>query len=291
MFICPNLRNQRYRSKLEMVKNRRCQHDRRATRCTVEPCMGTKVCQHKNRKERCTIPPCIGLGLCTHKKRKDSCAECISNTPLEKLLTLKNRCVSCGKRLHSAFRIQEQLCQACSKSYNNSGASVRIEHVWRDIIIQEMQFEPTSMDQGLCPVKGLCQSKYRPDMLYLTSTVAILLELDENSHSAYNLDCEVARLCGLKEYFPDHIVLVIRLNPDNSNQTTLLLNDRTRVMVCVAEFYLRYPERLCLLRTNVSYLYYSGVKHIDEAITNRDSINVLPLISCAHPSSNRKFLA
>jgi hypothetical protein len=283
-----------------------CQHNRQKAKCCEPPCQGkgfcvhkkhrslcflckgSQICQHSKRKGSCLI--CKGSQICIHSKQKSDCIECLKSTPLEKILKRKNRCLCCGRRLKSLVRQQEQLCKPCSREYNNSGPSVRIEHVWRDIMIEEMQFPPTSMDQGLCPVEGLCQSKYRPDMLYLTTNIAILLELDEDSHKRYSIDCEVARLCGLKEYFPDHIVLVIRLNPDNSNQTTLLLNDRTRVMVCVAEFYLRYPERLCLLRTNVSYLYYSGVKHIDEAITNKDSIDVLPLISCAHPSSNRKFL-
>ena len=117
---------------------------------------------------------------------------------------------------YNDFIGNHKICKKCYKKA--TGKSSRIETIWSDYLDLEFgtQFL-TSSDKSLKSLGG-CQL-YRPDKLYVSKNVVLLLECDEHQHNRKNSDysCDEKRIsdiynepgiCGKK-------MIVIRWNPDH----------------------------------------------------------------------------
>jgi hypothetical protein len=182
--------------------------------------------------------------------------------------------VVCCRRLESLKRRLEKLCGEHSKDF-----SKRPEHYWREILDKQIDFEASLTDQYICGC-----GKYRPDRVYITKDIVYMLELDEDSHKDNIEDCEIARLINLKDGFPDHKVLVIRMNPNQCTSVPKELKefqDRTIFQIEIMRRYMD-TEILSPLITNVIYITYGsgGAKHINKVKEHPDKVNLLGCYYC-----------
>jgi hypothetical protein len=182
----------------------------------------------------------------------------------------------------------EKLCSEHSKDYKK-----RPEHYWREIIDNNFHFQASITDTQVCAqLDKNTKKKYRPDRCYLISDnnikVAIILELDEDSHSdeGYKVECEISRLVNMRDAFSEYRVLVIRMNPNVCKSAPTVMKDmlsRTLFMIEIMKMYYgNLYERLDDMRTNVIYLFYGqgGIVHINEANKNKDKVVVLDTLYC-----------
>ena len=217
---------------------------------------------------------------CIHEKIKSKCSDCRRFLPIGEVIErYKNSCLVCGIRLGSLNRKLERLCMEHSKEFDK-----RPEIYWREMVIQYMDFEPSSIDE----VVGNCY-KYRPDLTYVTDKVVYILELDEESHKDYEPECELKRLTLLKDSYPNHFMLVLRLNPHSCKSALSelkSLEERTDYMIDLLKKCIIYLEiNKNTIQTHmigIIYLFYNagGVKHIQYSYNNPNSVNVLKTFYC-----------
>ena len=254
-----------------------CSHNRQRSQC--RDCEGGAICEHNKRRVQCTN--CKGAQICQHDKQKAQCTECRRNMPIDEILErYKKSCVICGKQLRSLKHKLERLCtehsQECSK---------RPEVYWREIFIKEFNFEPSTIDQYVYTTDDCKSEKYRPDLTYIDLKLVVALEFDEHSHEDYLVNCELKRLVNLKDAYPNHKLLVIRMNPNVCKEVPSHLSDftaRTNYMVEVMRQYLKNQEELDERVTNVIYLFYGekGKQHIDASLENVDRVKVIDTVFC-----------
>jgi hypothetical protein len=93
------------------------------------------------------------------------------------------------------------------------------------MIIRNIGFEPNALDKTFttsskCSGKGI--SRRRPDMVYIVPerNVAVIIEIDEDSHFSYSGSCEVVKISEqneaihLTENCESLAIYTIRVNPD-----------------------------------------------------------------------------
>jgi len=256
--------------------NYRCIHDRRKTLC--RECKGGSICKHDKVKSKCR--DCKGGSICVHNKIKYICKTCRQDLPLEESLSrYKHACVICGYRLRTKEQHDQRLCG----EHIEKRLTERVEVRWRNIILHNVEFKPSTIDETIyvdCKTE-----KYRPDLSYQTQDLIIILELDENSHGSYDPTCELKRAVNMKDAFPNHKLLMIRMNPDSCSKLPLELENleaRTCFMIEVMNQYMKLVDELSDKVTNVIYLFYSnsGLKNIELAEANPDKINIVEKYYC-----------
>ncbi len=131
------------------------------------------------------------------------CSDCKSDKMID---VVSPKCKSC-----SLFRVQskDDECYTCRR-----GPKL-IRH---EIIIKE-QLELSSLknyssyDTSHPCSREMGIRKIRPDFTWETEKNIIVLEVDENAHRLYNVECEQGRIHELHELFQKPLILV-RYNPD-----------------------------------------------------------------------------
>lgn len=125
------------------------------------------------------------------------------------------------------------MCAACSNS-----KPPRIEHTFGELIISEVGFEPNLKDQVVslddC-VKSI--SSRRPDLVWIIpGRVAIVVEIDENSHVGYSPENEVSKIIEQSDCIrhlhecENSIVFTIRVNPDTYDGARTTIKERAKVV-------------------------------------------------------------
>lgn len=260
----------------------RCVHGRIKSYCA--PCGGKSMCVHNRLKRTCK--PCGGSGVCPHgNSQKSQCTKCRAARPIEEVLSRhKHACQVCGQNLRSLKRRLEKLCIAHSKDYKK-----RPEEYWREELINQLDFQPSAIDESVYTNSNCKGERFRPDLLYLLKDLAIILEFDETSHLDYEVDCEIKRAVNLRDAFPDQKLLIIRMNPDVCKSALKELKDmaaRTSYMIEVMRPYLEnHTELFSELSaeiTNVIYLFYGegGRKHIEMAREHNDKVKIIDTFYC-----------
>jgi len=249
-----------------------CAHNR--VRSICRDCKGGGRCIHERIRAYCK--ECKG-SVCAHNRIRSKCFDCRSQLPIDELLKrYKNACVVCGKILSTLNRVLERLCGEHSQEYNK-----RPEHYWREMVQEYLKFEPSLVDKTIfddCDI-----TKYRPDLTFILKSLIIILEFDEHSHEDYPEDCELKRLVTLKDAYPDHKLLVIRMNPDSAQKVPKELKSlsaRTNYMLEVMRPYIRHASKRKELLpgiTNVIYLFYglNGSQHVTNAYLHPNSVNII----------------
>lgn len=173
-----------------------------------------KSCPHGKRKSHCK--QCSGSQICIHNRRKQECTDC-SRANCNVTIN-RNICRNCrGKHLSKRRRVLG-LCAEC-----HGGAAPRTEHVFGDMITEAVGFEPNLKDELVsvdhCVKRISCR---RPDLVWIVpGKVAVVVEIDEDSHSNYLAKNEVKKileqnLCirALENCYGIPAV-TIRVNPDS----------------------------------------------------------------------------
>jgi hypothetical protein len=207
-----------------------CEHDKRrkdCKKCAALGIGGSQICSHNKRISECI--DCDGSQICIHKKYKSRCTEC----PIGELIS-KSICKIClSKRLSSKKRYALGICADCEPS-----APERIEKIFGSMIIEHVGFEPNTMDQTLA-VGENCKNleKRRPDLVWLISNkVAVVVEIDENSHVEYETSCELSKISQQNEAIQrlhncqNIPVYTIRVNPDTYDKGNITLIKRAKTV-------------------------------------------------------------
>ncbi len=271
----------KYRSNCKICKGGCiCEHNKCRSWC--KDCRGSQICIHNRQKYRCK--DCVGGSICEHNKVRYGCKDCRRNLPLEIALTrYKDACLICGAKMTTPRQKFHGMCSDCI-SPNEKRPEIR----WREMIEKIFEFKPSTIDENIY-TENCNSGVYRPDLTFHIPDLIIVLELDEESHTRYGVECEIKRTVNMKDAFPDQKVLMIRMNPDVNNKVPIELSSlesRTCYMLEVMKQYLNVEGELFKELedglTNVIYLFYgvNGQKHISEAYKNSESVKVIDTHYC-----------
>jgi hypothetical protein len=232
----------KYKSRCKECKGvSMCNHGRRKYRC--KDCVGSGICEHGKEKRVCRecegsgicvhgkdkfiCKDCGGVGICEHGKRKSRCKDC-GGASICNHGKVKSYCKSCGGSAlcktpfcetigHKKY---EGYCLSCcvqvcpeiqvSRNYKTKEKDVV------DRLLQHYKDFTWIADKT---IKDGC-SKRRPDLLLDLGSHIIIVEVDENKHSAYNSSCENKRLMELSQDVGHRPIVFIRFNPDSYTDET-----------------------------------------------------------------------
>lgn len=194
-----------------------CQHGNRRSIC--KECGGSQICEHSIHKSICRV--CGGSAYCGHNILKQSCKEC-GGSKYCKHDKRKTRCKECGgHELCKADGCETQsgqkydgYCTRCA-IYLRPDIQVcrnyktREKHVTDYIQSQFSDFDWVNDKR----VKEGC-SRRRPDYLCDFGNQIIIVEVDENKHSSYEMSCENKRMMELSRDLGHRPIIFIRFNPD-----------------------------------------------------------------------------
>ena len=184
-----------------------CPHGRQKSQC--KECGGSSICPHNRRKSQCK--ECGGSSICPHNRQKSTCKECV-HTTIPKAL-----CKICVTTRLTRRRQVTGVCAKCDPM-----VPPRTEHTFGELVIQSIGFEPNQKDTTFV-MHGNCRdlSRRRPDMAYIIpGQVAVVIEIDEDSHSDRLPECELAKVSNQNESIrrmsgcAEIPCYTIRVNPD-----------------------------------------------------------------------------
>lgn len=194
---------------IKKVKEIRCPHGRRKSHCKC--CAGSQICIHSRRKQECT-----------------ECARCDLAIPIN-----RNICRVCrGKHLSKRRRIVG-VCATCFTK-----RPPRTEHVFGDMIISEVGFEPNLKDQVVSLEECVKRiSSRRPDLVWIIpERVIVVVEIDEDSHAGYSAQAEISKIKEQNDALrrlqncEETVVFTIRVNPDVYDGARTTVKERARVV-------------------------------------------------------------
>ena len=125
-------------------------------------------------------------------------------------------CAYCLEHHYSSIVIKDPLgahhvCKTCFRTA--TGHSSRVEKDWSEYIDQHFGTNYLlSSDQNMRSLGGC--SLYRPDKLYVSPDIVLMLECDEHQHKGTMYSCEQKRISDLFDEFEGRKLVVIRWNPD-----------------------------------------------------------------------------
>lgn len=130
------------------------------------------------------------------------------------------------------------ICAEC-----HGGAAPRTEHVFGDMITENVGFEPNLKDELVsvdhCVKRISCR---RPDLVWIVpGKVAVIVEIDEDSHSNYLAENEIKKILEQNlcirslENCSDIITVTIRVNPDTYDGGTVTQKQRAQFVGTVVK--------------------------------------------------------
>ena len=177
-----------------------CEHGKRVAYC--KECGGSAFCNHGKRKSRCKI--CGGSGICKHNKDKSYCKECGGSAC----------CKSSWCSTLASNKQYDGYCLVCyihlfpgkpiTRNYKTKERAVA------DFIKQAFPEQTWIQDKRIADG---CSAK-RPDLLCDLGDQVIIIEIDEDQHTAYDCSCENKRLMELSKDVGHRPMILIRFNPD-----------------------------------------------------------------------------
>lgn len=210
-----------------------CEHNKIRSRC--RECNGGSFCEHN--KIRCICKICKGTSICSCGKVKHECwKHCICPCGTLNIDCPKKHrnifCTLCKINIISSPRrriedINKRVCCDCeSRCYNDKLRRIELEYVYK---LKTWGYYPTEHDKtirdSLCRIitehNSTIQNRKRVDLYFRTEDsfhYDIILEIDENSHSGYDISCEFSRLEDLHDQVVSNTgkvrpLCVIRFNP------------------------------------------------------------------------------
>ena len=184
-----------------------CKHGRQ--RCRCKKCGGASICEHGRRGNRCK--ECGGSQICEHGRERHTCTEC------PRIIVPRGICSICRGKTLSGRRRTLGKCADCETT-----TPERIEIIFGNMIIEAFGYEPNVKDKTLA-TGSACNGlqNRRPDLLWVyPGKVAVVLEIDEDSHVDRESSCELRKISEQNEAIQlleggECIpVFTIRVNPD-----------------------------------------------------------------------------
>lgn len=256
-----------------------CKHGRAHAMCAM--CGGSALCTHGRKRSNCK--ECGGASICRHGKLRTGCKECV---PASAMVRRKLWCIGCCDKMLSAQRQRAniRLCAECDQS-----VPPRLEKVVVAIFVQELAFEPSSLDNVFIGGSACNTPLRRPDACWISERVILCLEIDEHGHIDRDPHCEIAKVVdqtlALHQAFPHAIVYHIRFDPHGHGKSTtsnpaLTLTQRIGQVVVDMKILLR-TETESIHHPYVLYYFYSEAatrKHIHFTLHEAaESVRVLTL--------------
>ena len=159
-------------------------------------------------------------------------------------------CKSCGLMYH--LNEGTDLCEDCG-NFNKGVQKLKeleVKAVLDGAGIKYQSYD-SKIDDGC--------SKYRPDFVIDRGTFNVVVECDENQHSSYSPECELARMYQIFQDFGGKYVVFIRFNPDNyttGTQTYRPSSKRYGELLRAIEY---FCNKITLdVPIGVVYLFYDG---------------------------------
>ena len=222
-----------------------CIHDKIKPRC--KECGGASYCIHDKRKDYCK--ECDGSAYCIHKKRKEFCKECggskLCKTEKCEIIVRKNYkgyCIRCYINLFP----DEPNC----RNYKTKEKHV-VDYITENI--PEYTFINDKKIIDGC-------SKRRPDMLLDLGSHILIIEIDENKHTSYTTECEIARLNDLSNDVGFRPIVMVRFNTDGymttdgiKIQSCWKLDKQTNILVINQKKIQEWNTRLQKLVETINY--------------------------------------
>lgn len=254
-----------------------------STRAECGPCRAIRRRKRKRvhvEEKRCSTcdnvrPACefhkditAPTGLCS---RCNTCKKIErESVTVDQWISRKSTCTVCGAGL-SKNRYEIGLCAKCDET-SRQRTEMR---VWEQI--KDHLPPPSSRDNVM--TGGSCgEHKRRADVSWVGKDRVIFLEIDEYSHSARSIDCELGKLdstkWGLSEDYQCKFTAFVRMNPDIHKGSPVPFERRCEDTVRAVKKWLTCePKHPHLI--HVEYLHYgdSGRKHI-QAAKQKESIIV-----------------
>ena len=255
-----------------------CQHGRQRNQCKEHPCKGASICQHGRLRNQCKEHPCKGSSICQHGRQRTQCKEhpCKGSSICQHN-RLRHHCTEgpCG------FIPSSRKCQACcSKLVNPTPgvpatylcATCRDDYGVSNLKKWEAQTESWLDEAGLpwsySNKKLPCAPTTRyPDYMFVGADHCVLLEVDEDAHARYNLQCEIRRISEIMDSIDSKSLHVIRYNPNAKGDTA---TRKTALIQAIRD----------ALETNFGAMHETGCA-VQYLGYSRDRIVALESLSCA----------
>jgi len=227
-------------------------------------CGGAGICEHKTYRVYCKT--CKGSGLCPHQNRKGRCIECPYTTIPSGI------CKICLQALLGPKRMRTGICASCDPDVPE-----RIEIVFGNAIIEAFGYPPNARDKTMASgssCKGI--SNRRPDLLWINpGKVAVVVEIDEDSHSTRESSCELKKISDQNEAIqsidgceciPVH---TIRVNPDAYDGGRVSMQERAEKVAEILKDILHGDheyEQNGYMKVVFCYYHSKSRKHVDAHI-------------------------
>jgi len=196
-----------------------CEHGRQRSHC--KDCGGSGICEHGRRRHNCK--DCGGSGICEHGRDRSYCLEC------PRIIVPRTICSICREKTLSGRRLTLGKCAECE-----STTPERIEITFGNMIIEAFGYEPNARDKTMASgsaCNGL--QNRRPDLIWVyPGKVAVVVEIDEDSHSSRESSCELRKISEQNEAIQllegcECIpVYTIRVNPDAYDGGNVIKKER-----------------------------------------------------------------
>ena len=155
-----------------------------------------------NPRKRCLIDKCFEISLYgynTHEYCEQHCQGDMNNY-------IERECQSC--HLPEILNT-EMKCRNCDQDHFMRRRLVKQDKV-RDVLLAR-EFEFDSNDRQI----GDSCDRERPDFIYYRDKHVVIVEVDENQHRGYAIECETIRMINIFYSFAGLKTIFIRYNPDS----------------------------------------------------------------------------
>ena len=232
--ICPHNRQKSHCK--ECGGSSFCEHGKQKSQC--KECGGASICEHGKQKSTCK--ECGGSSICPHGKRKSECKECGGSSicPHGKFKLI---CKECGGSSICPHGKRKSTCKECGGSalcksswchtrgnskYNgyclycciNIFPDIQVSRNYKtkenEVVDKIKEKFPDFTWIHDKKVEDGC-SKRRPDLLLDMGDRIIIVEIDENKHTAYDCSCENKKLMEISKDLQHRPIIFIRFNPDS----------------------------------------------------------------------------
>jgi hypothetical protein len=177
-----------------------CEHGK--TKMYCRPCGGSGLCEHDKLKNICK--QCGGKAICKHNKHKSYCKECDGSAC----------CKSTWCATIPSNKQYDGYCLVCFIHLFPETPIVRNyktkERAVADFVKASFPEQTWVHDKR---VADGCSAK-RPDLLCDLGDQVLMIEVDEDQHTAYDCSCENKRLMELSQDIGHRPMVLLRFNPD-----------------------------------------------------------------------------
>ena len=241
------------------VKSKKCIHSQCSTKATYGLLFQPKINCGKHRtpnmytknSPKCETQKCKNTPNYTDKN--DSYPlRCEEHKYEDDIQISESNCIICDEVLF--IKTDSKMCNICAKVDTTVVRHEKELKVKTLLEEENITFIHDKMSDSGC-------HKHRPDFLIDCSTHYIVVEVDENQHSSYPEQCEIARMVNIQQGFGGMKVLFIRFNPDgyvdnlkNKVRAGITLSRKKRLVSLIKSSMIHPPPH----PLSVIKMYYDG---------------------------------